>query len=322
MALLTRKIASTPFIVIDVETTGLSSKHDRVVELAAVLVKGRDAPAVVLDTLVNPGIPVGESVDIHGITDDDLKDAPRFDEISTVVRSALAGRVVVSHNVYFDLGMLFAELGREGGDPVAPHLCSMLLGKVLKIDPQLSLGRAAVRAGIEGKRRHIAVEDALTAAELLQLYIRRLLKDGIHTFADLRAAFPTQYKFLDSFVLDPMPPPRAFTSSLATSKSRSGAHKAIAKSRSALAEYRDLVLNVVADLIVDEDETEVVRCMQRDMKLTGAEIRAVHGQVFAAMLNRFLEDGDIETTEIGHLRRLASALQSLGWSPGGDWQRL
>lgn len=71
-----------PFVVIDVETTGLDSDPAaRVVEIAAVRFDGRK-PGVRFATRVNPGVPItAEAGAVHGITDADVADAPTFADV-------------------------------------------------------------------------------------------------------------------------------------------------------------------------------------------------------------------------------------------------
>ncbi len=104
-----RPITDTPLAVIDFETTGLSAGVDRVVEVSIVRIEPRQAPRLVLDTLVNPNRRVA-ATEIHGITDNDVKDAPRFEDIAGDVARALSDCVVGAYNVYFDIGFLDYEL--------------------------------------------------------------------------------------------------------------------------------------------------------------------------------------------------------------------
>ncbi len=110
------------YAVLDVETTGLSPRTDRIVEVAIVDV---DAMARVLDefaTLLNPGRDVGPT-HIHRIRAADVADAPRFVDAAPHLLSRLCGRIVVGHNVRFDWRFLVQEYGRLGVTlPDAPTL--------------------------------------------------------------------------------------------------------------------------------------------------------------------------------------------------------
>jgi hypothetical protein len=95
--------------VLDTETTGL---HDgaRIVEIAVLAVDG----SVVLDSLVNPGVPIpAEATGKHGITDDMVRDAPTFSDLLAPLTEALHNRKVVIYNRDFDKRRLAVELDRH-----------------------------------------------------------------------------------------------------------------------------------------------------------------------------------------------------------------
>ena len=104
-----------PLAIIDVETTGLNPyRHDRVIEVAVVLVLPGQGIATEFATLVNPGRDVGPTR-IHGITATDIVDAPRFADIAANLAGVLGGAtVLVGHNVRFDISFLKSEYMRVG----------------------------------------------------------------------------------------------------------------------------------------------------------------------------------------------------------------
>jgi DNA polymerase III subunit epsilon len=108
-------IADTPVAVIDFETTGRVPGVDRIVELAVVSLDPGREPEVVLETLVNPQRPVAATA-IHGITDEDVADAPTLDEVAGEVSRVLSGRLVAAYNVSFDIRFLTRALC-EAGNP-------------------------------------------------------------------------------------------------------------------------------------------------------------------------------------------------------------
>lgn len=89
-------------MAIDLETTGLSPRTDRVVEVAVIQLDCDLSPRGELATLVNPGRDIGP-IHIHHITARDVVRAPRFEQIAPMLLDALHGRIVVAHNVQFDL---------------------------------------------------------------------------------------------------------------------------------------------------------------------------------------------------------------------------
>lgn len=109
-----------PVVAFDTETTGLEPFNgDRIIEFAAVVLHLSDNGEVVREErhawLLNPGIAIPKKVQrITGITDEDVADQPRFEEIAEQVRDLLSGAVTVAHNYPFDLAFLTQELRNVG----------------------------------------------------------------------------------------------------------------------------------------------------------------------------------------------------------------
>ena len=103
-----------PFTVFDLETTGCSQYRDRIVEIAAVRAE-LDGSLSRFSALVNPGIPVpSQATKVHGITDDMLKDAPKFHDVAYKFLDFAKGSKLVAHNARFDLSFLQESLFRSG----------------------------------------------------------------------------------------------------------------------------------------------------------------------------------------------------------------
>ncbi|MGR7000793.1 exonuclease domain-containing protein [Yinghuangia aomiensis] len=113
-----RMLAPGAACVLDTETTGLAPGS--IVEIAVVdAATGR----TLLDTLIRPGCPVEPGARwVHGITDDELDDAPTFGEVLPKLRRATAGRTVLAYNADFDAAFVLAEIGRLGTRPRPGHL--------------------------------------------------------------------------------------------------------------------------------------------------------------------------------------------------------
>jgi DNA polymerase-3 subunit epsilon len=165
------------FAVVDVETTGSSSRRHRVVELAVVLLDGEHRVEGEFATLVDPEGPVGPT-HIHGIAPEDLRragePAPRFGQIAGRLLTLLRGRVLVGHNVGCDHAFLAAEYGRLGVRlPVLPQLCTMRLAeRFLGPLDGLSLRACAAAAGVPRWVEHTALGDARAAGALFTRCVR------------------------------------------------------------------------------------------------------------------------------------------------------
>lgn len=109
-------------IAFDTETTGLEwDKDDRIIELGAVELINHVPTGKTFQTYINPGRPVSEAtIRITGITDDDLKDKPGFEDpgIVDAFLDFIGDGILVAHNASFDRGFLNMELKRCGRAPI------------------------------------------------------------------------------------------------------------------------------------------------------------------------------------------------------------
>lgn len=98
-----------PYIYVDLETTGLNVISDRICQIGAVLPDGQE-----MNYLINPGIPIAASAtEIHGITNEMLVSAPKFEDIAAELITALENsKIFVAYNFVFDFQVLQSELLR------------------------------------------------------------------------------------------------------------------------------------------------------------------------------------------------------------------
>ncbi|GAA3323633.1 hypothetical protein GCM10020331_048290 [Ectobacillus funiculus] len=101
-----RSLADETYVVFDVETTGLSAVYDTIIELAAV--KIRDGEIVDrFEAFANPHHPLSATtIELTGITDDMVKDAPDIDVVLRNFASWIANDTLVAHNASFDMGFI------------------------------------------------------------------------------------------------------------------------------------------------------------------------------------------------------------------------
>lgn len=106
-----------PVVAIDLETTGLDTSSDRVVEIGIIRMQP-DGTRQTFKSFVNPEIPIPqETTDIHGVTDEIAGKAPTFKEIADDVAFILDGAVLTGYNISrFDGLMLESEMLRAGID--------------------------------------------------------------------------------------------------------------------------------------------------------------------------------------------------------------
>ena len=106
-----------PFCVFDLETTGINVSKDRIVEICIIKVNP-DASRESKTWLVNPEMPIPkESTEVHGITDEKVKNAPTFKEIAPKILEMISGSDLGGFNSNrFDVPLLAEELLRAGLD--------------------------------------------------------------------------------------------------------------------------------------------------------------------------------------------------------------
>lgn len=99
-------------IILDTETTGLDKRTDKIVEIGCVKL----LDYVEIDSYhqyINPGCSIpAEATAIHGITDEFVKDKPKFQAIALGFLNFIGNHNIVAHNGFFDLGFLNEELRR------------------------------------------------------------------------------------------------------------------------------------------------------------------------------------------------------------------
>ena len=152
------------YVALDLETTGLNTTRDAIIEVGAV--KFRDGEEVdSFSTLVDPGRPIPYEVTLlTGITDRDVIGKPRFDQVAGPIMRFVGASPVVGHNVAFDLGFLRAQgLLAENAGLDTWELASVLLPSL----PSYSLGSLARRFGLSTGNQHRALDDARATGQLL-----------------------------------------------------------------------------------------------------------------------------------------------------------
>lgn len=106
-----------PLIFFDLETTGIDISKDRIVELSyqKINLQGNEKIKTIL---INPGIPIPpQATEIHGIKDEDVKDAPLFSEIAKNLAKEIEGCDLAGYNSNkFDIPLLAEEFLRAGVD--------------------------------------------------------------------------------------------------------------------------------------------------------------------------------------------------------------
>jgi len=181
-------LIDTTFVVLDLETTGLSPERDRITEVGAVRARGGEVLAE-LRTFVDPGVPIPAAVTtITGITDADVATAPRIDQVLPTVHDFVGDAVFVAHNARFDLGFLTAAAGRAGVPPLRPRVIdtATLARRLIRDEVRdLRLGTLARHFRVPSQPDHRALHDARATLHVLHALIERAGTLGATSVEDL-----------------------------------------------------------------------------------------------------------------------------------------
>ncbi len=179
----------TPLAILDLEATGLSITNDRIVEIAIikVLPSGEKEEFV---RRVNPQIPIPEEVTaIHGITNEDIQDAPTFKEIVPELEAFLGDADFAGYNSNkFDLPLLAEELLRAGSTidlSVRKHVDVQNIFHKLEQRTLIAAYKFYCDKNLENA--HAAMADATATWEVLDAQIARY--DELENNMDFLANF-------------------------------------------------------------------------------------------------------------------------------------
>ena len=158
-------------IFLDTETTGLSPDNgDRIIEIGCVELVARKLTGNNKHFYLNPErASHQEAFKVHGISDEFLKDKPRFGAIAGELLAYLNGAEVIIHNAPFDVGFLNKELEICGQHPISAHVSkitdSLMMAKEMYPGKRNSLDALCDRLEVDNSGR--TLHGALLDAELL-----------------------------------------------------------------------------------------------------------------------------------------------------------
>lgn len=158
-------------IVLDTETTGLSAEGgDRIIELGCVELVNRKLTGNNLHLYLNPERDSHEdALKVHGISNEFLRDKPKFAERVQDILQYLQGAELIIHNASFDVGFLDKELELVGLAPLSAHVGGVIdtlaMAKEMFPGKRNSLDSLCDRLGVDNSSR--TLHGALLDAELL-----------------------------------------------------------------------------------------------------------------------------------------------------------
>lgn len=170
------------YAIVDIETTGGSSKTNKITEIAIYIYDGEK----VIDSfvsLINPECYIPSFItDITGITNKMVANSPKFYEVAKQIVEITSNRTFVAHNVNFDYNFIKKEFKELGYDFNRKKICTVQMSrKYLPGHKSYSLGKICKELGIEIKGRHRASGDALATIELFNLILQKykIVENGL-----------------------------------------------------------------------------------------------------------------------------------------------
>jgi DNA polymerase-3 subunit epsilon len=177
-------VAHLPLLALDLETTGLDPRSDRILSVGFVPVDGLQIDLSGAEQLLcRADVEVGQSATIHGITDDALTSGISQRSMLERVAHALTGRVLLAHHAAIETEFLSTAYARELGValPITAVDTMELQSRVLRshggedLPPgALRLATARAHLGLPRYAAHEALTDALACAELYLAQVARL----------------------------------------------------------------------------------------------------------------------------------------------------
>ncbi len=192
----------TTYCVLDLETTGLSFRTEKITEVGIMKIKNGE----VLDEFscfVNPEKPIPQRVvEVTNITDDMVKDAETIDKVFPKILDFVGDSVLVAHNADFDIGFLKYNAKQLGYSLENTYIDTLRLSKDLFPDfKKYKLGIIAENLGIKVEVAHRALDDVDTTVKVFNVMINMLKEKGAKKIEDidLLEAGKADYKKLPTY---------------------------------------------------------------------------------------------------------------------------
>lgn len=289
--------------VVDIETTGLYPKTDRIVEIAVLTLDRHAAELSAWTTLVDPQRDVGAS-HIHGLRARDLRGAPRFTDVAHEVVARLSGTVLVAHNARFDASFLHAECMRAGitWGPI-DGLCTMTVATQTGLTSSRSLPDCCSELGIPLAAHHTALVDARAVAGILA----QLLPPRGYSVPRLAPPRPwPAYQVAVRLRTDPAP--LRHISALGSLGSRVGVPGGLDVPADAATAYLALLDRVLEDRHLTEEEVAALADLALEWGISADAATRLHLGYLNAVWRLARADGVVTDAELHDVEIVAELL--------------
>lgn len=176
-----QSLADTEYVVFDIETTGLSVSHNKIIELAGIkMVNGQETER--FETFINPHEPIPYNIQqLTNITDDMVKDAPELTPKLKEFIAFIGDAVLVAHNARFDMGFMQEACKQHGLPPLTnPALDTLELARYLH--PTMKnhrLNTLAALYKVSLENHHRAIDDTIALGGVLAGLLKEALSRGV-----------------------------------------------------------------------------------------------------------------------------------------------
>ena len=191
-----KKIDEEEFVVFDIETTGLNSHTNKIIEIGAVKIKaGR-----IIDRysqLINPGISIPYHItEITSITNEQVANQPKIDEVIGKFVDFIGDAVLVAHNAPFDMGFIKRDI-KEYLNINLENSVIDTLQMARDLFPDLKkygLGDLNKVLGLALENHHRAVDDSQATANMFIIFLEKYKEKGIEYLKDINKGFEVNVK--------------------------------------------------------------------------------------------------------------------------------
>ena len=191
-----KKIDEEEFVVFDIETTGLNSHTNEIIEIGAVKIKaGRIVDRY--SQLINPGRPIPYHItEITSITDEQVANEPKIDKVIGKFVDFIGDAVLVAHNAPFDMGFIKRDIKKYLNIDLE---CSVIdtLQMARDLFPDLKkygLGDLNKTLGLALEKHHRAVDDSQATANMFIIFLDKYKEKGLEYIKDINVGFEVNVK--------------------------------------------------------------------------------------------------------------------------------
>ncbi|SHE63265.1 PolC-type DNA polymerase III [Clostridium fallax] len=182
---------NSTFVVFDLETTGFSSKNNKIIEIGAVKIKDGE----IVDNFsyfVNPEVSIPYKItELTGINDDMVKDAETIEKVLPKFMDFIGDSIVVAHNAGFDTAFIKKNCNDLNIEFKNPIMDTVPLARFLYPElKKVKLNIVAKHLGISLENHHRAVDDAKATADILLVCFKKLEEEmNIKTLKNLNEVY-------------------------------------------------------------------------------------------------------------------------------------